>query len=288
MSLLPSRGPEASTAQDGELEIVGVDEDVSAVIDALSSETARNILNAVYDNPGTPSELATRLDMSIQKVSYHLEKLEDEDLIAVAGTRYSEKGQEMKVYQPPEDPLVLFVGTRDRKRSLRSLAKRLVPVVGVLTAASVAVQVITQGVPFVGQSGGADGGEAASQSGGDAGGDPSLATSEPTAEPTATPSGDGGGVSIAEATETQTPSGGDGDVGIAEATETPAAETPTPAPTEAPKTAAEATTTPTEVATELAEMSGTAGGFDVAPGLVFFLGGLLVVAVVAAVWAYDT
>ncbi|MFC7020776.1 MULTISPECIES: ArsR/SmtB family transcription factor [Haloarcula] len=266
MSLLPSRGPEASTSQDGELEIVGVDEDVSAVIEALSSETAREILNAVYDDPGTPSELADRLGMSIQKVSYHLEKLEEEELIAVAGTRYSEKGQEMKVYQPPDDPLVLFVGTRDRKRSLRALAKRLVPVVGLLTAASVAVQVITEGVPFVGQSASGDGGEAPS-GGGDAGADPALSTTaETTAEPTATatPSGDDGGVSIAEATETPTP------------TEAPT-ETPVPEPT----------TTPTDVATELAEVSGAAGGFDVPPGLVFFLGGLLVVAVVAAVWVYD-
>jgi DNA-binding transcriptional ArsR family regulator len=282
MSLLPSRGPEASTSQDGELEIVGVDEDVSAVIDALSSETAREILNAVYDDPGTPSELADRLGMSIQKVSYHLEKLEEEELIAVAGTRYSEKGQEMKVYQPPDDPLVLFVGTRERKRSLRALARRLVPVVGILTAASVAVQVITEGLPFVGQSASADGGEAAS-GGGDAGADSSLSgTTEATPEPTATPTGDGGGVSIAEATETQTTSGGDGGVSIAEATETP---TPTEAPTETP--VPEPTTTPTDVATELAEVSGAAGGFDVPPGLVFFLGGLLVVAVVAAVWAYD-
>lgn len=147
MSLLPSRGPETSTSQDGELQIVGVDEDVSDVLDALSSETAREILTAVYEDPGTPSELADRLDMSIQKVSYHLEKLEDEALIAVAGTRYSEKGQEMNVYEPPEDPLVLFVGTQERKDSLRSLARRLLPVVGLLTAASAFVQVLFGTVP---------------------------------------------------------------------------------------------------------------------------------------------
>jgi hypothetical protein len=75
-------------------------------------------------------------------------------------------------------------------------------------------------------------------------------------------------------------------VSIAEATETPVpTEEPTVTPTEAP--VSEPTTTPTDVATELAEVSGAAGGFDVPPGLVFFLGGLLVVAVVAAVWAYD-
>ncbi|MFC6973521.1 helix-turn-helix domain-containing protein [Halomicroarcula sp. GCM10025709] len=168
MSLLPSRGPDASTSQEGELEIVGVDEDVSAVLDALSSDTAREILNTVYDEPGTPSELADRLGMSIQKVSYHLEKLEEEELITVAGTRYSEKGQEMKVYEPPDDPLVLFVGTRERKRSLRSLVKRLVPVVGLLTAVSFVIELLLGNFPLPIGTTGSGGEDAAPQAGGTA------------------------------------------------------------------------------------------------------------------------
>jgi DNA-binding transcriptional ArsR family regulator len=233
MSLLPSRGPETSTSQDGELQIVGVDEDVSAVLDALSSETAREILNAVYEDPGTPSDLADRLDMSIQKVSYHLDKLEGEDLIAVAGTRYSEKGQEMNVYEPPEDPLVLFVGTRERKRSLRSLARRLLPVVGLLTAASAVVQVLFGSVPDLFGTG--------------AGGIESQSADEAPPPETATPD-DGGGVSIAQ--------------------------------TEEP-TAVEMAGEATEVATSAAPP-----GPGVEPGVAFFLGGLLVLTVVAATWAY--
>jgi len=53
--------------------------------------------------------------MSIQKVSYHLEKLEDEGLHRRRRHPLLEKGQEMNVYEPPEDPLVLFVGTSERK-----------------------------------------------------------------------------------------------------------------------------------------------------------------------------
>jgi DNA-binding transcriptional ArsR family regulator len=234
MSLLPSRGPEASTSQDGEIEIVGVDEDVSSVIDALSSETARDILNAVYEEPGTPSDLADRLDMSIQKVSYHLEKLEGEDLIAVAGTRYSEKGQEMNVYEPPEDPLVLFVGTQERKRSLRSLARRLLPVVGLLTAASALVQVLFGRVPDLFGAGGAGG----------AVGDQSAEEAQPP--------------------ETATPEGSD--ISVAQTQE---------------RTAVEMAGEATEVAT-----SGAPGGLDIEPGVAFFLGGLLVVTVLAATWFY--
>ncbi|QIO23158.1 winged helix-turn-helix domain-containing protein [Haloarcula sp. JP-L23] len=267
MSLLPSRGPDASASQDGELQIVGVDDDVSAVLDALSSETAREILNAVYDDPGTPSELADRLGMSIQKVSYHLEKLEREELIAVAGTQYSEKGQEMKVYEPPEDPLVLFVGTRDRKRSLKSLVKRLMPAVGILTAASLVLQILLGNVPFPfgtaasgdgAESSGADGGYSVSSQGGNATETPTAVSTETEVETTA--GGDGGGISIAEATETQTP---------------------TPAPTEVATEESGALDMATEVATTAA-----GGGFEIEPGLAFFLGGLLVVAIVAVTLAY--
>ena len=257
MSLLPSRGPETSTSQDGELQVVGVDEDVAAVLDALSSETARDVLNAVYDDPSTPSKLADRLDMSIQKVSYHLEKLEAEGLISVAGTQYSEKGQEMTVYEPPEEPLVVFVGTPDRKRSLRALVERLVPAIGLLTAASVMVQVVFGRMPgLVGSPESADGAGTAPDTGGAANG--TAGTPEPTPEPT--PTDDGGGIGIMEATEQPT-------------------ETPAPEPS-----------TPVELAREATETAATAasgGGLDLEPGVAFFLGGLLVVAVVGVTWAYS-
>ena len=264
MSLLPSRGPDTSTSQDGELQVVGVDEDISDVLDALSSETAREILNTVYDEPGTPSELADRLEMSIQKVSYHLEKLEDEELITVAGVQYSEKGQEMKVYEPPEDPLVLFVGTQERKQSLRSLVRRVLPVVGVLTAASVMLQLLLGQFPI--QFGGAGAGDAgtagdSAQGGGDAesldAANETAATTEPTPAPTET---DDGGFQIAEATETP------------EATPAPEADAPVEAMT--------------EEARQLTTDAAASGGIDLEPGVAFFLGGLLVLTLYVSFWAY--
>ncbi|RLM42510.1 ArsR family transcriptional regulator [Haloarcula sp. Atlit-47R] len=273
MSLLPSRGPDTSTSQDGELQVVGVDEDVSAVLDALSSETAREILNTVYEEPGTPSELADRLDMSIQKVSYHLEKLEDEELIAVAGVQYSEKGQEMKVYEPPEDPLVLFVGTQERKQSLRSLVRRVLPVIGILTAASVMLQLLLGQFPLQFGSAGAGGGDAGA--GGDGAQGSGDAESLEAANRTA---------ASAESTPTPTASD-DGGFQIAEATETPEA---TPAPESTPAPEAD---TPVQAMTEEArqlttEAASGSGGFHIEPGVAFFLGGLLVLTLYVSFWAY--
>jgi DNA-binding transcriptional ArsR family regulator len=287
MSLLPSRGPETSTSQDGELQVVGVDEDVAAVLDALSSETARNILNAVYEEPGTPSELADRLEMSIQNVSYHLEKLHDEELIAVAGTQYSEKGQEMTVYEPPDDPLVVFVGTPDRKRTLRSMLERFVPAIGLLTAASVMIQVVFGKLP--GLFGTPEtGGEPSSQV--DAGGANETGSVEPTesapgTEATPSPESASGAESTSAPETTATDSG---EIRIQDTnprqTEAPAeTQTATPADsqTEDASTVVEFTQEATETATTAAS-----GGFDLEPGVAFFLGGVLVLAVVGVTWAY--
>jgi DNA-binding transcriptional ArsR family regulator len=252
MSLLPSRGPETSTSQDGELQIVGVDEDVSAVFDALSSETARKILNAVYEEPATASEIADRLGMSIQKVSYHLDTLKQEELIAVAGTQYSEKGQEMQVYEPPEDPLVLFVGTQDRKRSLRSLAKRLIPVIGVLTAASAMIQFLFGTLPgLFGASQSAETGDV---------------TSAGSVEATPTEDSNGIGAQSIETTpETTAQSTNDTAMGIETVTEAPDMG---------------------GASTEVMTAASSSGGFELEPGLAFFLGGLFVTGALAVMWLY--
>jgi DNA-binding transcriptional ArsR family regulator len=102
------------------------------VFEALSSETTRRILTAIYDDPAPPSKLADRLDLSLQNVSYHPENLGEADVVRVADTRYSEKGKEMNVYAPADDPVVVFVGTTERKTGLRDLLKRLVGAIGLL------------------------------------------------------------------------------------------------------------------------------------------------------------
>ena len=132
MSLLPSTN-DVTAEQKGEIRILGVDEDGTAeVFEALSSETARRILTTIYDSPAPPSELADRLDLSLQNMSYHLDNLEEAGVVRVADTQYSEKGKEMNVYAPADDPIVVFVGTEKRKTGLLDLLKRIVGATGLL------------------------------------------------------------------------------------------------------------------------------------------------------------
>ena len=104
VGLLPYRP--AMDAPDPEIEVLPIDE-AGTVLDVLSSETARTILMAVFEDAGPTSEIADRVDTSIQNTAHHLSRLQDVGLVATAGTWYSSKGASMDVYAPAVDPLVL-------------------------------------------------------------------------------------------------------------------------------------------------------------------------------------
>lgn len=137
MSLLPSSDTDVDARQEGDIRVHGIDDDrMSDVLDAISSDTAREILGEVYATPATASEIAQRTDGSVQNVSYHLDKLEDAGAIMVVDTQYSEKGREMKIYGPADEPVVLFVGTEERQEGLMSLLKRFLGAIGVVIVTS--------------------------------------------------------------------------------------------------------------------------------------------------------
>ncbi len=83
------------------------DEEADAVFAALSSTTARRIYARLNEEPATPSDVADAVDSSIQNVRYHLEKLEEAGLVEVVDTWYSSRGNEMSVYAPANGPLIV-------------------------------------------------------------------------------------------------------------------------------------------------------------------------------------
>ncbi|MFB6119270.1 ArsR/SmtB family transcription factor [Halosegnis sp.] len=176
MSLLPSK-PDISA--DGEPRVVGLDgEDAEAVLSALSSSTARRIVTELHEEPAPPSELADRVDSTIQNVQYHLSQLDDAGVVEVAGTAYSEKGREMDVYAPADEPLVIVAADEEETAGLRGVVSRLLGAVAVLLVGSAAVQqVIGDGLlpgPFAGTSG---------AGGGASGESDAAATTTPTPAP---------------------------------------------------------------------------------------------------------
>jgi DNA-binding transcriptional ArsR family regulator len=346
MSLLPSR-PDASPSEDAGPRVIGVDsEDADDVLAALSSGTARQLLAELHENPAPPSELAEQVDTSLQNVQYHLEKLQSAGAVEVVETAYSEKGREMDMYAPADQPLVIFAGDESEGSTLRSALSRLVGALGTLALGSLVVQELfgrsslvsslTGGPGTAGDgaaSGGdddagvavdsaddsgdaevsteGDGGDAGATveddgggSGGGDGGDVSIAsdgdatetaaeqatetttraTEEPAATGTETPAETQTAVETSTETEavTQTPT----ETVTETVTQTPTetvTETVTQTPTETvTETAANATAQGDEVvrtATEVADATGAAAGLP--PGLVFFAGGVVVLAVLA-------
>ncbi|MGM0592230.1 MAG: ArsR/SmtB family transcription factor [Halobacteriota archaeon] len=174
--LLPS-SPDTSAAQDAAPRVIGLDSaEVDDLLSALSSNTARRVLATLHEEPATPSEVADRVDTSLQNVQYHLRKLDDAGLIEVVDTVYSEKGREMKVYAPADRPLVVVAGPESEQAGLKTALGRLLGGFGILALLSVIVQLALRGLPTVGMAGSAS----------DGGGGAGVMTAETTAAATAT------------------------------------------------------------------------------------------------------
>lgn len=149
MSLLPSK-PDAEPPEDAGPRVIGVDsEDADDVMAALSSGTARELLSELHEEPAAPSTLADTVDTSVQNVKYHLDKLENAGAIEVVDTAYSEKGREMDVYAAADQPLVIYAGDEEKGSTLRTALSRLLGAVGILAVASFVVQAVFEdGVPW--------------------------------------------------------------------------------------------------------------------------------------------
>lgn len=120
MSLLPSRLDVSPSPDDPRVLDIDADE-AEATFDALGSETARRVLATVYGEPRTPPEIRESVGTSLQNVHYHLDNLEEAGLIEPAGVGYSAKGNEMTVYGPASEAVVLFAGRDDDGSRLRSV-----------------------------------------------------------------------------------------------------------------------------------------------------------------------
>jgi DNA-binding transcriptional ArsR family regulator len=134
-SIFPLRETVSNDKQGGP-RLVDLDEETAdEVFEALAAQTTRQIFLSLHEQPQTASDLAEETDTSVQNVQYHLEKLQDVDLIDHVDTWYSERGSEMNVYAPTDESLVLFAG-RDKRSSFRSLFDKIAGVASVLVPGS--------------------------------------------------------------------------------------------------------------------------------------------------------
>jgi len=119
------------------------DAEAHEVFDAMASETRRATYEALFEEPATTSELAERLDTSVQNVHHHLSVLQDIDMVEPVDTVYSNQGNEMNVFGPASDPLV-FVGEDEAAPRVERSLKRVVSGLALLGFASLIVQWATE------------------------------------------------------------------------------------------------------------------------------------------------
>ena len=163
-SSIPGIGGQWSRGDDDapDPRVIGVDDDdADAVLAALSSDTARAILSTLHDSPGPASDVADRVDTSLQNTQYHLKRLREAGVVEVVDTVYSQKGREMDVYAPADGPLVLVAGPESQASGIRATLSRLLGGVGAVGLGAVVVETVLDG-PFApsigfGASGGAAG-----------------------------------------------------------------------------------------------------------------------------------
>lgn len=204
--------------------VINLDEAyVDEVLDALGSETARQLLLALYEEPRTMSDLAEVSDTSVQNVDYHLQNFEDAGLVEPIDAVDSDQGRAVTVWAPSHDPIVVTAGSKRQTNRLRDLIKQLVGMVGVLALASLLIEWVAQ--KFTPRR---------------------IASGGPT---------------------------------------TPTTPTPTPNPNAAPATARNVTETAQNVTGPAGEVSRSLLAGPIPPGLIFFTGGLFILAFVIG-WSW--
>ena len=167
MSLLPRRVEADRRPEDARvLDIEG--EAADRAFEVLSSATARRILTAIYEQPRTPPEVRDEVGTSLQNVHYHLDRLEQADLIEPSGVGYSEKGSEMTIYAPRSEAVVLFAGRESDRSRLRRILGRVLGLY-ILLAAAIALVGSARELLFGGAAGGGEVATFAAESAADVG-----------------------------------------------------------------------------------------------------------------------
>ncbi|SDJ34813.1 ArsR/SmtB family transcription factor [Natronorubrum texcoconense] len=276
--LFPFRSEPAE--HEGQPRIVDLEgEDADAVFSALSSTTARQIYARLDEEPGTPSDVAEAIDSSIQNVRYHLEKLEDAGLVSVVDTWYSSRGNEMSVYAATDGPLIV-TGDESAASRIREALSRFVGGIGALAGGSLLVHHgLTRWAESATDSSGAGtapaGTEPDDRDGADAG-ESADSTDDAGTDDSATDedASDDFGAQQTDSEDEEMDEAASDDADVAYDDED-AGET-----IDADPTAGDGAVEPADGTAEVAQTL-----FEtVPPGLIFFLGGLLVLTAVTLYW----
>lgn len=120
--------------------LVNLDEEkTKKLAEVISSNTSRKILNHLAEKEATESELAKDLDLPISTVHYHLQKLQEGNLVVAEEFHYSKKGREVNHYKLANKYII--IAPKDVK-GLKSRLRSILPIVLVVAGISVIIEFV--------------------------------------------------------------------------------------------------------------------------------------------------
>jgi DNA-binding transcriptional ArsR family regulator len=115
------------------------DERAQKISKAMSSQTAGDILQLLAESPESLTGITQRLAIPLTTAKYHTENLLDAGLILVADTKYSVKGREIKIYSLTNQLLIVA----PRHSNVRSLLLKYASLFGIVTFGSLVIAVMS-------------------------------------------------------------------------------------------------------------------------------------------------
>jgi predicted transcriptional regulator len=95
------------------LEILFLSEDSRKLVKALSNANSVKILQLLETGNMSAGEIAEKLSLGLNTLKYNLDSLLEVDLIRVSGTKWSQRGRKIKIYEPVEKIIVLVPGRKN-------------------------------------------------------------------------------------------------------------------------------------------------------------------------------
>lgn len=130
--------------QDNRVLVLPVNGDSRKITQILSNETSLKILEILGKKSMSATNIAEELNLPLTTVKYNLDSLVESDLIKVKQIKWSQKGRQVKIYEPVEK-LIVLVPSRNSldKLSIISLLQKYLGVIGAAVFAAAGIEYLS-------------------------------------------------------------------------------------------------------------------------------------------------
>lgn len=111
-------------AEDKFLLISLEEEKTKKLVNVISSETSRKILNLLSEKDCSKTEISKKMNIPLTTVDYNIEQLEKAGLIESKEFKWSEKGKKVNYYRPVNK----FIVIAPKQNDFSSILKNILPV----------------------------------------------------------------------------------------------------------------------------------------------------------------